>query len=102
MSSGGACAGNWTAVFECKSGQRYRAQCWQQVLDEITLAECENEKLSFLAAAWSGILCAGLRVGFLQVFGTRRTCVELVVELVVFYVVLVELVENKDLIQKSL
>ena len=33
---------------------------------------------------------------------TRRTCVELVVELVVFYVVLVELVETKDLIQKSL
>ena len=33
---------------------------------------------------------------------TRRTCVELVVELVVFYVVLVELVENKDLIHKSL
>ena len=30
-----------------------------------------------------------------------RTCVELVVELVVFYVVFVELVENKDLIQKS-
>ena len=40
--------------------------------------------------------------GFLQVFRTRRTCVELVVELVVFYVVLVELVENKDLLHKSL
>ena len=53
---------------------------------------------------WWGRREHDFRVGVLEVWPgrrTRRTCVELVVELVVFNEVLVELVENKDLIHKS-